>query len=267
MIVYFRNRTSAIDKFDIDKENTILFQQYQDKLLIDKLAKNTNNRLVQSNSNKLGKKNKIAIVSFDNRDEQYVTIHNQNFLNFCNKWNCEYIFFNQCEHNVYWCKMYFVLKLLESNSNYDFVMWWCDSDSVVKNMNFDLTKLLNSYNAHIYTSDDNANNIRATNAGLFVIRNSPIGRKFVQDCVQLYELRKPKCLQNNQLNGSWGGVCYEQGIMDEILLSKYLKFAVLIPTNIFFNNKECRNDVFIHHMYGSSNEERVNCFNEINQQK
>jgi hypothetical protein len=212
----------------------------------------------------LVKKNKIAIITFENRKgDEYVDLHNKNITAYCDKWNYKYLFYDQCAHNVYWCKMYLVLDALKSG-NYDYVMWM-DSDSIIKNDTMSLDSIVNKYSSDIFVNIDGGDSVYC--AGVFIIKNSPIGISYMEDCIKQ---NNKKCLTtDNKLKGSWAGLCYEQGVMNKLIFDKYYNNTTCLPQYIVHNTgiddtlKTCNTDTFILHLYGSKNETRAKCFSRF----
>jgi hypothetical protein len=214
----------------------------------------------------INKKNSILIITYDNRsNEPYIIEHNKNYSKYAKKYNLEYKFISKCTKNVYWCKLYLVYEALISNK-YDYVMW-VDSDTMILDFNFDLNNLVNSYDCHMLFTDDNILNL--INAGVFIIKNSDIGKNYIKTCLA-NDL--PECvdIKTNKLKGMWASTCYEQGIMN-IILEKYKennKIFTIIPLNIFYNGNNLNdiNNSKILHYYGTTSEERLILFSKINKQ-
>jgi hypothetical protein len=208
--------------------------------------------------------NKFAIITYENRkDVEYITLHNKNMTEYCKKWNYDYLFYDQCIHNVYWCKMYLVLDALKTGK-YDYVLWM-DSDAIIKNSNISLDSIVNKYSSDIYVNFDNGKSVFC--AGVFMIKNSPIGIAYLEECIKQ---NNKKCLtENNQLKGIWAGLCYEQGIMNELIFQKYYKYTTSLPRYLVLNRgitdtlETCDEDAFILHLYGSPNDARVKCFSRF----
>jgi hypothetical protein len=209
----------------------------------------------------LEKSNKIAIVTFENRNDlEYVNQHNQNITEYCKKWNYEYIFYDKCIHNIYWCKLYIVLDVLKTGK-YDYVMWM-DSDTIIKNSLISLDSIINKYSSDIYVNLDGGLSVFC--AGVFIIKNSPIGISYLEDCIKL---NNKKCMTSDKkLNGLWAGLCYEQGVMNKLIFDKYYNYTTCLPKYIVYNEwisedmLTCDKDTFILHIYGSPNELRSKCF-------
>ena len=208
------------------------------------------------------RKNKISIITFDNRATMpYVLEHNKNITKYCKKWDYEYKFFSECSHNIYWCKIHMVLDELKTNK-YDYVMWM-DSDTYIFDMDKNLSDILNNYSSDIFIGIDEINNDKVVNAGVFVIKNTFIGIQFLQDCISSL---KPECIKaNGQLNGRWAASCYEQGAMNVQIADKYAQHTTILSRDIIYNYNACNKNVFILHYYGStfgsSNDKRMKCFN------
>ena len=207
------------------------------------------------------KVNKIAIVTFENRKgDEYIESHNKNIKSYCEKWNYDYLFYDICIHNVYWCKMHYVLDALKSGK-YDYVVWM-DSDTIIKNLNISMDLIVNKYSSDIFVSIDGGT---AFCAGVFIIKNSLIGISYIEDCINS---QQKDCIikSENKLKGFWAGMCYEQGVMNTLIFDKYFKYTTCLPSHIIYNgyisetNELCDVDTFILHLYISNNDLRAKCF-------
>ena len=217
------------------------------------------------NNNKLeipmAKKNNILFITFDNRNndnnsKEYIQIHNYNISSYVNLYNYKYTFYNKCNENVYWCKIYMVLDALKKNI-YDYVVWM-DSDTVIKNFNIDIGNILNSYSSDIFIGSDNNTEYDITNAGVFIIKNTQIGINFLNDCINMVS---DKCINNDgTLKGVWAASCYEQGVMNLLIAEKYYKNTTVLTNQIIFNYNICSDEVFIMHLYASPARYRTRCF-------
>lgn len=251
----------------------LLYCKY--KIYISDIKYNINSiksNIIKNNTDKnkraqpIKKKNNILIMTYDNRsDETYVIEHNKNFTFYVNKHGYKYKFISKCNKNVYWCKLYLVYEMLKSNL-YDYVMW-VDSDAIVLDMDFDLNEMVNSYDCHMFFSDDNNMlGFKLINAGVFIIKNSDIGIGYVMECLK-HDV--PQCINNetNKLNGLWAGTCYEQGIMN-IVLEKYTNDNIftIVPKSIIYNGFDLSkiNKNKILHYYATTSEERITLFSKIN---
>jgi hypothetical protein len=202
---------------------------------------------------------KVLIFSFDNRKNLlYLNLHNERFNLYSSRWkNISYQFIDKCDKNVYWCKIFIMLEKLKSNK-YDYVIW-TDSDVFIVNINKSIQEVFASYNSDIFISHDNdySDSTKFLNAGIFAIKNSIIGIKFLEDC--LNEFADSKCINpNGKLSGLYSYKCYEQGIMNDLIHSKYKKYTTILTPNIFNNSFQCNKNSFFLHNYGSGLTLRTN---------
>lgn len=252
-----------IDRFDNNENKTNT--KVDLKILLDDLEyykKFYKSKKIDSliNKNKLKsskKKNRILFVTFDNRENQeYVKIHNSNITEYVKKFGYEYKFYTTCDKNVYWCKIHFVLEALETNQ-YDYVVW-LDSDTVIKNFNIDIGDIFNMFSSDIFVGSDNHTKYGIINAGVFAIANTEIGTEFLSECINYINY---DCFNTDgTLKGRWAGTCYEQGVMNILIHDKYYPNTTLLTNRIIFNYNKCSDDVFIMHLYGSTPESRIKCF-------
>jgi hypothetical protein len=263
---YITPKLYSDNNFDFNL--TIYDLKYVDMLkegrIITKL--NNNNKLL----NQINKKNKILIITFDDRQNlQYIRIHNINFMRYVQKHGYEYkyehIYNHNLNNNPYWYKIYLVKYYLDTNI-YDYVMW-VDSDTMIIDISFDLNNYLNSYSSDLFFCDDNQT-VEKINAGVFIIKNSKIGKQYINDCINNFCV---KCIKNNdnKLKGKWAGTCYEQGIMNLVLIKDYMKHSTVFSVNKIlctsnYNLLKSFNNVFIFHYYDTSTPQRNIIFNLIN---
>ena len=227
------------------------FEKFSEKNVLTTLI---NNNLIEK---PLNKKNKILFITYDNRKkEDYIKIHNHNITAYTKKWGYEYKFYNNCNENVYWCKIYMVLDALNKNI-YDYVVWM-DSDTVIKNFDIDIGNVLNRFSSDIFIGSDNNPKYDITNSGVFIVKNSTTGINFLNDCIN--EVSN-KCINNDgSLKGMWAASCYEQGIINLVIADKYQQYTTILTNKFIFNYNKCSNDVFIMHLYASSPSYRKKCF-------
>jgi hypothetical protein len=133
---------------------------------------------------------------------------------------------------------------------------WLDSDTYIKNMNINLSKILNQYSSDIFIGSDNNKYNDLINAGVFIIKNSKIGKNFLEECISSLHY---SCINSDgTLNGRWAGFCYEQGIMNLLIVDKYRKYTTILSNNLIFNNRECNDAVFIMHLHGQKTDSNYN---------
>lgn len=247
----FNYETKIIDEND----NNLLKLYYNAKL--SKLL-NNNMKNIKKISSDDKDKYKIAFVTFENRNEPYVEIHNNNINNYCKKWGYEYIFIKKNNTNIspYWYKVLLINHFINTNK-YDYVVW-LDSDTIINNMNIDIGEdIIFNYTSDIFCASDNIT-FDVINSGVFIIKNSEIGKQFLKDWINSYNNYCEDA--NGKLKGLWALSCYEQGNMNKLIIEKYSDYTTLLNRHIVFNSYICSNNVFIMHLYASNNENRVACF-------
>jgi hypothetical protein len=111
---------------------------------------------------------------------------------------------------------------------------------------------------NIFIGNDNQPNHDLTNAGVFMIKNSIIGKRFLEDC--MYYVNDRCFNKDGSLKGIWAATCYEQGVMNILIADNYSAYTTLLSNSIIFNYSICSNDVFIMHLYASTSAKRKACF-------
>jgi hypothetical protein len=222
-----------------------------------------NNKKKISEYQKYPKKYNICFVTYEDRDEEYVKMHNDNIKKYCDKWGYEYILEKKRNIDIspYWYKVFLVRDILNTEK-YDYI-FWMDSDVIINNFNIDLGEdILHKYDSDIFVASDNTR-YDIVNSGLFIVKNSKTGKKFLDDWINLYDKICEKSIKEggNGLRGVWAMSCYEQGNLNKLLIDKYDKHTTLLNNNIFHNNNICLNDVFVMHYYATDKNERAKCFN------
>jgi len=231
------------------------------------------NKMVKQHKNKYTpvpfKKRKIAFLTTEDRDFDYIQLHDRSFEEYSKNNGYSYIRLNNCEKSVattYWCKIYKVKELLFSNK-YDYVVW-IDSDTIVSNKDVSIDHLISKYGEKDiiignYKIFGNIIGINLYCAGVFLIKNSEVGKKFINDCIEYLE-DHTKCIVNSKEQGFWAGVCYEEGAMNILLKGKYKNYVYvdnkydIIYTPIgSVGNKP---SALILHLAGSKNEKRYEVF-------
>ena len=258
-LMFSENFESNLSKYDSE-----YFVLLKNEKIIDKIS---NNNKIYTKINK--KKYKILIITFDDRKNiEYIRLHNENFKNYANKHGYEYKYehlYNQnLNTNPYWYKIYLVKYYLDTNV-YDYVMW-VDSDTMIVDDSIDLNDYLNLYSSDLFFCDDNQG-IQKINAGIFIIKNSKIGKQYINDCINNF---CSNCIKpgEKKLKGRWAAICYEQGIMNLVLIKDYIKYSTVFSlemvycTNNFYLIKVLK-DLFIIHYYDTTTSQRNILFLDI----
>lgn len=238
--------------FDNDVKLNLLYRKAKLSGLLDNNKKNINELVKEC------PKYKIAFVTFENRDEDYIRLHDLNVEKYCKYWGYEYIRVTENDSGMspYWYKVLLIYNLMKTNK-YDY-LFWMDSDTVINNFNIDLgDDILCKYNSDIFIAPDNVK-YDIINSGLFIVRNSEIGKKFMEDWLDLY---LPMCENGDgKLKGVWAMSCYEQGTQNQLIFEKYSKYTTILDQNIFNNRDKCDSSVFITHYYGKKGKHTGECF-------
>jgi len=229
----------------------------------------------------------ICFVTMETRGEkdEYVRLHNSNlraYVRYRNqqqsktKTHYTYLFQTKCkpekfrhEHNVYWCKFFYLREVLEQGK-YDYVAW-LDSDTAIGDFDVDFARVLTRYQGHWFAGLDKPDKYDLLNAGVVIVRNSKLGRKILRAITETYndDRFQRKCVKNKgqesqstTLTGAWAQTCYEQGVMNRILYDRFREYVTILPPEYIHNGMVCDGD-FITHLYNSSPTARANCFRSL----
>jgi len=214
------------------------------------------------------KKRKIAIITAEDRDDEYIKYHDISFQKYCDSHNYEYIRTTNCpkeEATTYWCKIHRVKKALDSGK-YDYVMW-ADSDTIIIDKDTSLDSYISSIGEPDIIVAKYKHNLVTTHnvsAGVFLIKNSKIGKSFIDDCLSKIN-DNPQCIKDNKEQGLWVGTCYEEGVMNLLIRDKYYKSTYVekndrIVNLLYDDDKKDFNKTIVLHLAGWGNESRANIF-------
>jgi hypothetical protein len=220
------------------------------------------------------KKRKILFLTVEDRDEKYITLHDNSFKEYSESNGYSYIREYKCTPDIstYWCKIYRVKEYLEKNE-YDYIVW-VDSDTIITDQEKSIDDYISKYGEKdIFIGTEPYNilikNFVLYNAGIFIIKNSTVGKNFINDCI-LYLSHKSRCIKKSKEQGLWGGICYEQGVMNIYLKGKYSKYTYVDYKKQIFNNYMGMYSLFtrrnkvnrglILHLPGQNSEKRYSTF-------
>jgi hypothetical protein len=107
------------------------------------------------------------------------------------------------------------------------------------------------------------------NAGVFIFKNSTIGKQCIDDCIKEYG--KDGCLNDDlSLNCGYSGRCYEQGVMNVIIKSVYKDYTYVDQSRDFIYTyldrliyPNLNNVNFILHLAGQSTKTKNKLFKTI----
>lgn len=206
------------------------------------------------------------MITFDNRtDLAFVKLHNANLERYCLRYSPNVTYQYVQEHSCrshYWSKLYILRDELLTHA-FDYV-FWLDSDTLITDFDFNISLFLKQCSSFDILVGLNhlANTICS---GVFIIKNTTVGRQFLTDCIDTFEASMDRCLTtNNTLQGLWAGMCFEQGVMNAFLLNKYTKNTLIVGRNVFANTNFCADQSFVLHYYGQDSNSLHQCFSQIN---
>jgi hypothetical protein len=227
---------------------------------------------IDSRSSFTNTKDKILIITAEDRNEPFIKYHDNNFNKYANMHGYTYLRLSNCpkeESSTYWCKIHLLKKYLDTD--YDYIMW-CDSDTIITDYNKRLETYIHSFRKNIIIGQDCKiiDSFIDINAGVFIIKNNEVGKSFINDCLKTLKDR-PDCIVNNKEQGQWAGICYEQGIMNELYRSDKYNSEIYVDKERVFVYNDCfksyiddlkivKEYPFIVHLCGISNENRSNLF-------
>jgi len=166
----------------------------------------------------------ILLLKYEDRGDLYPRLTEIN-----RRVGVDHLFLTETEFKIspYWVKVFLVDKYL---SQYDYIIW-LDSDAVIFNWSL-LPTLEKDF---IYTTDPPSFNYvtyGTFNAGIFIVKNSSIGRAIISDWKAGYDPEKWSFTGTWNCPDQWAGPSYEQGYFCEHLLEKYSKHLQKVPQNI-----------------------------------
>jgi hypothetical protein len=220
------------------------------------------------------KTDNIEFLTIETRDNKMTKIHNNSLKKYSNKYGYKYTFLNDYKNElvlpIYWYKIQCIKDMLQDNS-IDYLVW-LDSDTFIVNEKIKIEDIINLTNSSIYIGKDYPNsNLSAYCAGVFIIKNDNIGKQFLDDCINTY-INRIECTENGNyvLAGKWAGMCYEQGIMNELLNSKYKKSMFYLNEKII-TNKYGKINIdyvpYIYHCFGGSKDDAAEFSEKYLQEK
>jgi hypothetical protein len=242
--------------------------------ILDINLNNMNNREISDYIySKLLRKPNIHIFTADNRELDYIKLSTEHNLNIAKKNNFIYTYINDFdykEYPPYWMKAFKIRELMNDINN-DYIMW-IDSDAILTTNAHEIYNIIDKLkNQVFYISKDHPDWMsNGINAGVWIVKNNKLGRKFMDIWLEGYDKNKWKFIDNkwtcggsdiNQkdINSScpWSGYNFEQGYLNHIIENNDF-----IHNNIFvFNNNvlnahydtKFKNNVIAYHFSGMEN--------------
>jgi len=215
----------------------------------------------------------ITIFTIETRPISLVPLHNKNVGAYAERHGYTYQFSDSYNSPyslpVYWWKLQKMQELMDTDAEY---LMWMDSDTMFCNHDFKLEHLISlAPDASIFIAKDYlfgyvSQYFASYCAGVFIIKNNDVGKRFVAECIDTYlNSGECKCKETGSytLNGIWAGPCYEQGVMNTLIRGKYAKDVYTVPTDYIYNGDIFKEyflpgvniyDTFILHRFGKDKE-------------
>lgn len=199
-----------------------------------------------------------VVVQYDNRQipDHYKKLIEIN-REYCKVHKYEYIFKNE-EFDLppWWIKVKVCLDVLLTNK-YNGVIWM-DTDASI----FDCSQTVDDFTKdptkHFFISRDPIEWTGIVNAGVWIVKNTPIGQNIMKDWFNLYNKEKwvktgtSWSINNNlsDIDKRWAGINYEQGSFTEVLLPKYKDSIHIHPVRTLSHWQPTKADLsFIGHFF------------------
>lgn len=197
----------------------------------------------------------LTAVTLETRTSlgELVQSHNTNIRRYCEIHNYVYVFKTNYPSTlpVYWQKLELVLSTL-AESDCSYCMWF-DTDAIVNYIHIPMNLLINTAPTCSLWIGHTEFTPKSICAGVFLVKNNPIGRSFLERCIDIYKSREYCRSCKNGLAGKWAGECYEQGVMNEVALEKKYKPHIARVSPKFIYNGRRPHDSFILHYFGNKN--------------
>ena len=170
------------------------------------------NVYVNINQTESNTKQKILILSTDDRNERYIQLHRKSLQKYCDHHGYTFLFTKPCtDLPVYFCKFKQILELM-NKGEYDYYIW-IDSDTIVNRnfIQFPLEAMLETVGLEtdVITGNFPIHNILKYLIGSFyVFKNNSQTKALLQRCINDIDPSK----WNNPKKGecNYGGYCYEE---------------------------------------------------------
>ena len=201
----------------------------------------------------------IVVLQIEDRsDNNFLNENMQLNKEICNENNMQYKFLYKSQDNVppYWGKVFEIDRILNDNSNVDYI-FWIDSDAFFLHFHKNrLTDFLNKYSNYsmIITKDPPPWNMKF-NAGVFIVKNDSYSREIFSYWKSLYNPNNWRMEGNKwKTDKPYAGDDYEQGAFATYILSnnQYSAYIKTVPYYILNNNSctENTNETIVTHLAG-----------------
>lgn len=207
---------------------------------------------------------RIGVVCVSIGDRKFSKITRKRLNEYCDKHGYTLEYSTEAvdrNYSVMWQK---ICAVRDALSRYDAVVW-VDDDILITNKNIKLENYLNYINEDlIFSRDASFFKVRVINSGLFMVKNTAIGHKFIDNVLSMYNVFGGRFKYQN---------CHEQTIITMLYMKKYHPYAVVLNDGVMqsyqgthVNNlvkNSWRPGHFCLHLCGESSEYRENVFSEL----
>lgn len=191
----------------------------------------TNEQAIKIISDNIQENQKIAIVSLSIGDREFSKISKKRLQQYSDLHGYTLEYYDKILNDNYaimWQKVLAVVDTLNKKENghykYDSV-FWVDDDIFITNTSYKLEGFMRLTDKDIILSRDcPTDDINVyINSGTYIIRNTELGRKFMNDVINNYDI----------YNGYFHKkLFHEQSVMTYLYLTKYTKDCEVLPFNI-----------------------------------
>ena len=218
------------------------------------------NIYVDIEQRKSNTKQKILILSTDDRNERYIQLHRKSLENYCNKHGYKFLFTKPCtDLPIYFCKFKQILELMEQNE-FDYYIW-IDSDTIInkKYTNFPLEAMLETVGLETDLITGNFpiyNVLKHLIGSFYVFKNTPQIKDLLKRCINSIDYSKWKNLKKGECN--YGGECYEEASLFNSINNTIIHRRII--GQFISNHPWCAPNYFIMHVLGKDG--ITECFEE-----
>ncbi len=195
--------------------------------------------------------NTWSILQYDDRNNSYNKKLMKLNKEYCNLFGYNYLFFNSTDISLppYWIKVYLAKKLLEKNPTSKGCIW-LDSDAVIHQRTKPIEWVLKE-EKDFYLCPDPPLWSSPFNAGVWIVRNTSIGKSILIDWMKCYNPKNWSIGSNKKwkTKGKWAGIDYEQGSFVKYILPKYKYNLCILPYHVLQTQeiKDVKPDTFALH--------------------
>jgi hypothetical protein len=212
----------------------------------------------KSNLNK-----KILIYSADNRDDNYIKLHQQGWENYCSIHGYTFIFEYPCkEVPLFYCKFFKILEFMDKYPDFDYYIW-VDSDTIPNKLfyNFNLESMIEQVGeeADVITTHYSEPLFKALIGSFYVFKNTARSKKILQDCLDYINYDKWENYQ--KATAIYGGKEYEEAAMFYSIRKNKEVIHKRIKGKFITNSYICDESYFIIH--NPMKKDLDECFNKM----